>query len=95
MRTTMGAEQFFNKIIARDAAFDEQVRRVMPDEGVAGMPQHIEIDDRFVIKRKPIESETRADETGSPVTKIPIGDLDESTEYPTSLRSSKRSRGCP
>ncbi|MGR9134480.1 hypothetical protein ACU8KI_02410 [Rhizobium leguminosarum] len=34
--TTTGAEQFFNKIIVRDAAFDEQVRRVMPDEGVAG-----------------------------------------------------------
>jgi len=59
-------------------------------KALPGMPQHIEIDDRFVIKRKPIESETRAAETGTPVTKIPIGDLDESTGYPTSLRSSAR-----
>ena len=62
-------EQFGDEVEIADVALDEDVARIALQSGevleVAGVGQRIEVDDRFIRLRQPVEDEIAADEAGA------------------------------
>ena len=62
-------EQFGDEVEVADVALDEDVARITLQGGevleVAGVGQRVEVDDRFIRLRQPVEDEIAADEAGA------------------------------
>ena len=62
-------EQFGNEVEVADVALDEAVARVITQAGevfeVAGVGQGIEVDDRLIGLRQPIQDKIAADKAGA------------------------------